>query len=107
MSLAAGWHAKPKKYQKSKNPKNNCTQKTLPKMKNQKISKTKKNIKIKKFQPAAGDMPDIIQAEHVPSSWLARQKKIKKSVKIKKTENTQKITNKKTPKSVSQLLSAG
>ena len=34
------------------------------------------NTKTKKCQPVAGDMPDLIQTEHVPSKGLARQKKI-------------------------------
>ena len=41
----------------------------------QKTGRTKQNTK--KCQPAAGDMPDLIQTEHVPNSWLARPKKIK------------------------------
>ena len=44
--------------------------------------KPKKNTKTKKCQPAAGDMPDLIQTEHVPNSWLARPPK--KNIKNKK-----------------------
>ena len=56
-----------------------------------------KNNKNKKCQPAAGDMPDLIQTEHVPSSWLARpNKKITKTRKSKKMSKTEK--SKQTPK---------
>ena len=42
-------------------------------------------IKTKKCQPAAGDIPDLIQTEYVPSSGLARpNKKINRMKKIKK-----------------------
>ena len=43
-----------------------------------------KSIKTKKCQPADGDLPDLIQTVHVPSSGLARpQIKINRTEKIK------------------------
>ena len=42
-------------------------------------------IKTKKCQPANGDIPDLIQTEHVPSSWLARP--TKKNIKSDKHTN--------------------
>ena len=55
----------------------------------QQKSRKLKNIKTKKCQPAAGDMPDLIQTEHVPSRGLARPHKIinrtKKLINTKKT----------------------
>ena len=35
-----------------------------------------KNEKTKKCQPAASNMPDLIQTVHVADSWLARPKKL-------------------------------
>ena len=55
--------------------------------------------KTKKCQPAAGDMPDLIQTVHIPSSWLTRQKieevsagnwkQIENSVQTRKTKKCQ------------------
>ena len=42
----------------------------------------------KKCQPAAGDMPDLIQTVHVPSSWLARPIKINGTEKSGKSRNS-------------------
>ena len=53
----------------------------------------KKNIKTKKCQPAAGDMPDLIQTEHVPNSWLTRPtKKSTAKPKNKKYQIAKKIS---------------
>ena len=44
-------------------------------------------IKTEKCQPAAWDMPDLIQTEHVPSSWLTRPtNKNQRNVKYKNSK---------------------
>ena len=49
--------------------------------------------KQQKCQPAAGDMPDLIQTEHVPSSWLARPKnKLNEKKKIQNTNYSSNVT---------------
>ena len=49
-------------------------------------SNEKKSIKSKKCQPAAGDRPDLIQTEPVPSRGLARPQKINRTKKSKNTK---------------------
>ena len=51
--------------------------------------------KTKKCQPVAGDMPDLIQTEHVPSKGLARpQNKNKLNEKNKNTNKTMSLQRK-------------
>ena len=55
-------------------------------------------IKTKKCQPAARDMPDLIQTEHVPSKGLARPKN--KNKLNEKNKNTNKTNHSKGKKNV-------
>ena len=45
-----------------------------------------KNEKTKMCQPAASNMPDLIQTVHVADSWLARPKKLKNEKNQSKNE---------------------
>ena len=88
MSLARGWHAhkKNKRNEKIKNTKFKLESPNVTLVETQQVSQSHSQkspaLKTKKCQPVAGDMPDLIQTEHVPSKGLARPyKKINKSEK--------------------------
>ena len=67
-----------KKINRTKKFKNNAESQDVTLIRSNKLTKqssTVPNTKTKKCQPVAGDMPDLIQTEHVPSKGLARPKK--------------------------------
>ena len=75
------------------NEKNKNTKKTSHIQVRKEVVSTVVSNKTKKCQPVAGDMPDLIQTEHVPSKGLARPKNKNKQNEKKKKQKLNDFTN--------------